>query len=65
MQVWQKGKAKYIHIFLFFCFVFPGPNKRKQTFSSYCKWCDYQITFIVTKFEKTKKKKEQRKVTKF
>ena len=49
--------------FVLFCFVFPGPNKRKQTFSSYCKWCDYQITFIVTKFEK--KKKEQRKVTKF
>ena len=52
---------------IFFCcccfLFFPGPNKRKQTFSSYCKWCDYQITFIVAKFEK--KKKEQRKLTKF
>ena len=53
-------------IYIFFVFVFcfsAGANKRKQTFSSYCKWCDYQITFIVTKFEK--KKKEQRKLTKF
>ena len=62
MQVWQTRQSK-IYIFCFCFFVFPGPNKRKQTFSSYRKWCDYQITFIVTKFEK--KKKEQRKLTKF
>ena len=50
MQVWQKGKAKYI-LFVFVFFVFPGRNKRKQPFSSYCKWCDL-ITFVVTKFGK-------------
>ena len=50
MQVWQKGKAKYIYfLFLFFCFSGTKQEKLKQTFSSYCKWCDYQITFIVTK----------------
>ena len=56
MQVWQRGKAKYIFfLFLLFCFSGTKQEKLKQTFSSYCKWSDYQITFIVTKFQKKKK----------
>ena len=52
MQVWQKGKAKYI--FFVFVFLFFRDQTRENKHFLHIVNGEIIITFIVTKFEKKK-----------